>query len=468
MRLVVLKTALSGSQYEPPALPDSRDRPPKSITTQKSKYMELFLIVFQTFICLLGIIYLLSRDLFLTIFFLMLWVYTIFTQLGYVYYPTVITQFGIGGGEDLFYKYWFFVTFSLIFVFLGMYLLTYKKALVKFYVVQWRMQFKIVSVFLLTVPFLYFFYRIISEMKDLNYIGITSSGETNILFSAFYSILGIFLFALWARFRSNSLNPTDKVMTIGLILIYGSIYLWYGIKTGDRSSLMGMFLGLSMYEMMPLHKNLMQHKMKTIGSGIFLLLFIFFLQHIASVRGYGEISLNDILNYKDAGITKYSLNSFKSLIFQDYFSPSLLLIASQDIGFVDPAEVLRSNFYNSLILFKYPTLSQTVGAFIGNTSRTQGFAYYILTEGYNFIGYNGIIYNGILITLGLALWRNFAQSNNYAYNRYMYGLMTTRILQLVRAQTCYLIKDVYLVLIPGMLIYFFICNQKPVFKQRKK
>lgn len=429
--------------------------------------MELLLIILLTLFCWTVIIYLLHRDIFFTYFFLLLWIYTIFTQLGYIYYPEAISCFSIRVEEDSFYNYWFFVMFSLILIFVGMYILLHRKQKPIFHIEKCRIKLQIVSVFLLAFPFLYFFFNVINNIFDFSYMGITSSGNTKILFSASYLMFGIIFFALWARFRSHSLRPTDKIIITIFIIIYAFIYFWTGMKTGDRSSLIGMFLGILAYEFLPMQKNIMRHKKKIAILVLLLLFFILLLQRIASLRGYGEISLTSL--FFDSKITSnsiYVVNDFKDLLFQDYFYPSLMLFVSQDLQFTDPGEVLTSNLFNSLILFNYPTLSQTVGSFIVNTTRTQGFAYYILTEGYNFVGYLGVIYNGILVTLGLAIWRRFAQSNDFAFNRYMIGLMSTQIIQIVRSQTCYFFKDVYLVIIPGMLIYFFICNQKPVFTRR--
>ena len=50
--------------------------------------------------------------------FFTLYIYTIFTQIGYVYFPELSDFYGVYFGPLLFYKYWAFMFFSFAFAFL--------------------------------------------------------------------------------------------------------------------------------------------------------------------------------------------------------------------------------------------------------------------------------------------------------------------------------------------------------------
>jgi hypothetical protein len=423
--------------------------------------MEPFLIIFLTVLCWIGIVFLIRRDIFLAAFFFALWLYTIFTQIGYVFFSTLVIRAGVYGRIDSFYEYWTFVALSLGLVFLGMVFLTAGKPQAQFSIVPWRIPQ--IIVYFSTALFLYLYFRAVSGIENVSYIGLTS--ETNILYGAVNDLLGIWVFALYARFKSYCSSTSDRVITLGLLAVCGMTFFWYGVRTGDRSALLGLILGVVTYEIIPFRQKLWRYRGKILRVGLVLGISLVFLQRVAAIRHKTELSPADLLDF-ESGSQIYGIDNLESFVQQDYFAPSLTLFASQSFEYIDPDEVLRSNFFNTLIFFNYPTLGQTVGGLIMNTTRTQGFAYYILTEGYNFLGTFGFIYNGLVITLGLALWRKLAASNNPDYNRYMYGLMVSLVLPVVRAQTSYFVKDMYVVFLPGMAIFFLVCNQIPVFKRR--
>ena len=47
-----------------------------------------------------------------------LYIYTIFAQIGYAYFPELSEFYGAYFGPELFYKYWAFMFFSFVFTFL--------------------------------------------------------------------------------------------------------------------------------------------------------------------------------------------------------------------------------------------------------------------------------------------------------------------------------------------------------------
>ncbi len=170
------------------------------------------------------------------------------------------------------------------------------------------------------------------------------------------------------------------------------------------------------------------------------------------LRGTGDLTPSLFLQH-DA--TSGGLDGgLRGVIDQDYFTPSALLMASMNYGYVDPAEVVRSNFMNALVFQNYPTLSQTVGGLLAKTTRKQGFAYYVLVEGYNFAGWWGIAYNAAAIGFGLWLWRRLLSTTDPTFTRVMEAVACSQAVALVRSQTCYFAKNFYLILLPSMALVY--------------
>ena len=52
----------------------------------------------------------------------------------------------------------------------------------------------------------------------------------------------------------------------------------------------------------------------------------------------------------------------------------------------------------------------------GMANRSQGYAFYLFTEGYFFMGFYGFVYNGFMLMLGVAVWNKMSSSENKYYN----------------------------------------------------
>ena len=145
-----------------------------------------------------------------------------------------------------------------------------------------------------------------------------------------------------------------------------------------------------------------------------------------------------------------------SILFKDYFAPGHILIAAMHYNFVDPVNVVLSNFYNSLILMDYPYLQTAVGDSLveGSSSRSTGFAMYIFSEGYMFAGWLGFIYNGVVVSSGIVLWRWFSRSDNIFYNAFIIGLTASQLANIARSQSSYFVKDMYMVFMFSVVLYF--------------
>jgi hypothetical protein len=108
-----------------------------------------------------------------------------------------------------------------------------------------------------------------------------------------------------------------------------------------------------------------------------------------------------------------------------------------------------------LILFSHPYLQSTITELFnpGVASRSAGYAFFVFTEGYLFLGLAGFLYNGVVLMLGWALWRKLARTSSREFNLFLLALMGCMIVNLVRGQTSYFIKYLYTFVLPGALLY---------------
>jgi hypothetical protein len=55
--------------------------------------------------------------------------------------------------------------------------------------------------------------------------------------------------------------------------------------------------------------------------------------------------------------------------------------------------------------------------------------------------------------LGLSFWRKLARTNSTPFNLFLLAIMGCMVVNLVRGQTSYFIKYLYMFVLPGVLLY---------------
>jgi len=143
---------------------------------------------------------------------------------------------------------------------------------------------------------------------------------------------------------------------------------------------------------------------------------------------------------------------------------------------IDPIEVFKSNFFNSMVKFKYPFLSATIverasGSLSHERSgdeRGAGWSYQYFIEGYNAIGLLGVFYNALFWNLGMILWTSLAQSNNKKHNKAMLSIASLVLMLVMRSQTSAFIQFYWLILLPGLVLLLLANNSTIAFFRRKR
>jgi hypothetical protein len=207
---------------------------------------------------------------------------------------------------------------------------------------------------------------------------------------------------------------------------------------GSRTDLVALLIGVFVFEL-KMGLNFKKILRLSIGATMALV----FMLTLETTRLQGNIEENEI-------------DFFQKLLLKDYYAPAHMLYTVIHYDFIDPLLVLYSNFSNSLVLLNVAYLQMPVTELIapGVANRSQGYAFYLFTEGYMFMGFMGFIYNGLMLMTGLSVWFTFYNTKNKYFNYLIFSLLSTQIANLARGQSSYFFKDIYIFLFPMLVIIY--------------
>jgi len=401
--------------------------------------------------------------------FFVLYVYTVFTQIGYAYFPAYSILVGAYFGPTLFYKYWIFMFLSFVFTFL-----LYKKMFPKndmrnsYYLKPTNSRlgenlFFLFCILLFITLNIYFH----TFRSSFGYGGGNPMGGP--WFGIGFWIFIVCTLILFVFFREKSNTKFKRMLSGMLFLVFILFFLQVSIASGVRSNILYIFLSLAFYELFPLVTKIKFQKRKifALAIGSF---FVFSLMGDLRLARQSGLDLNFSLLFSSEVERAPNQNLAQSILMQDYFLPSHTLFISMNYEIIDPIEVTKSNLANSLVLLKYPFLSTTIveTATGVDYERGGGWAYHYFVEGYNFLGMFGIFYNALFWNLGMLLWFKLGQSNNKMLNKFMLTLSVLTIVLVMRSQTSAFIHFYWLVLLPGLVLYLMANNSLVRFYKKTK
>jgi len=425
--------------------------------------LPLFLIVILSLFVFYSIKFMIKRghDLHAMAFFT-LYIYTIFAQIGYAYYPELSILLGAYFGPELFYSYWAFMFFSFFFTFLLYKKISRSNSNKYYYRVKptnrksGLLIFLFISALLFLILYLYF----------RNNRGLFGWGGGSPMGSMWF-VIGFRIFTMctffsYVFFRQKSNRLRLRRIVFLIFLAYFLFFLNVTIAAGVRSDILYFFIAVAFYELSPIINAVKYQKKKVlsfVAIGFFL---INILMIILALRTQtGKVGFSSIVNFQSSDSRSPDVSLPAKILLQDYYSPSHPLFISMHYHLVDPIETIKSNFANSLILFKYPFLSQTIVSYVdSSTERGGGWAYHIFIEGYNAVGWLGIFYNAIFWNLGLGFWLLLSKSDNKAHNKAMSAILIFLIVNTMRSQTAAFIQSFWMILIPSLCLLLLSTNSK--------
>jgi len=440
----------------------------------------LFLIILFTVFFIISFSVILRKgDDLCALAYLTLFIYTIFTQIVYVYYPDLSQNIAGNNayfGHRLFYDYWLFMFFSFFVSFLVYLLLnsgSHRKALYRVKEnkgILGRRLFYIFVVMLIGAMISTYLIR----GDEIRY-----SGEDNPLinnwFAYGYRILVLVSIVLYARYRVLALSASDKRMALLLFSISLIIIFQISVKGGVRSTLLYLAIGIGMFELHPFVHKVKKNKRKLLLTCLLILSLLYVLSALEYVRSVvPSLTFRDlwqILQQPDE-IFGGSNDIILFLVSRDYYIPSHTLLVAMFHEVVDMGEVIRSNVANMFVFLNYPTLGQTIiGTYVdsvGGIERNAGWGFHFFTEGYVAAGWLGIFYNAIIWNVGMYLWKGIASSENGKLNLIINALLASMVVNAMRSQSYLLVKYIWLFLLPVMGLLFLSNGWYPLFLKRKK
>jgi hypothetical protein len=427
------------------------------------------LISLFSFFFIVSFAYIIRRDYLSGLYYFFLFVYTIFTQIGYALYPETAIVARAYYGQEIFFDYWLFVSLSFLVIFLA-------------FVLFWRSNRhpaaqisedprgsqsvgrKIVFFVTVVVFNVAMIYSFLSNYESIGYVG--DIFPSKFFTYGFYSY-GSVIMVLYAKLRTFSSNAFGKVLCRILLLVSLGVLVAISIRSGQRNQILALAVGIASFEFISSPSKFGKKFVKVLPLMIAALLFVIVLTNLRTQ--ISDISPLEFIQLFPPVLGESVRAFFLSPIFQDYFAPSLQLFASIYHQLIFPTEVIRSNVLNSVVFMGYPYLQETVGKFIDPAvTRTQGYAYYLLTEGYNFAGWFGILYNAWIFWGGLLLWRKLFLRGNREFNRFMTTMMAMQVFGIVRGQSVYFIRDIYLLLLPAALLFSLATGLKPALVRHRR
>ncbi len=437
--------------------------------------MPLILIVIFSLFVLYSIRFMLKKghDLHALAFFT-LYIYTIFAQIGYVYFPDLSILVGAYFGPNLFYKYWAFMFFSFVFTFLLYRKMNPKNDKKDAYIVK-STNFNLGQfIFFFIVIILYLLLTIYFDKNRsiFGYGGGTPMGGP--WFGIGFWIFTLCTFILYTLFRDRSNKIKKRLFSFILFLFCFVFFLKVTIASGIRSTILYFFITLAFYELTPITKIIKYQKRKIFTLIVLGVFVISLLNVLRTLRTQGEeINFSSFSNYEssDSEFSTTDQGLLSVILLQDYYLPSHTLFISMYYKIIDPIEVFKSNVANSLIKLKYPFLSTTIVARSSGgykDDRGAGWAYHYFVEGYNAMGLLGVFYNALFWNLGMILWFRLAQSNSKRHNKAMLSISALVIVLVMRSQTSAFIQFYWLILISGLVLLLLANNSNIAFYKRKR
>lgn len=405
--------------------------------------------------------------------YMLLFIYTIFTQLGYVFYPeelNIVSHYQYYG-QEAFYKYWVYIFFSFISIFLLFVILYDKKyrTMLRIEVSPLREKTKdllyIVSIFLYEITLVFF---LIISYSSLSYYS-QAILKSNKIFFYLFDVNGIILLSIIYKICIEH-SKMKKVFYLTIFIASLSIFLIIAIRTGQRIEIGTSLLSFITFILFISRDKTKKkyHKKKY----IIVLLILGFIaialsQGIRTIRGYNESPIA-LLYIITKPRTYISLFEPKNLIFQDYINPSLTLITSMERDIVFTTEVIESNVTCLIPFISHYSLGDILSRII-DPEGWAGYGYYILTEGYNFVGFVGFIYSAFIFVVGFRFLESFfANTYDRLFNAYMYAIIAFLSLSIVRGQSVSFLKGLYMYFLLAILLFRLMSGQRVFLVYRRR
>ena len=400
------------------------------------------MILLQIIIATLWSIFLLRVSSLLGIFYVVLAMYSIIPQIGYEYFTELSIGLGAYFGESIINSYHIFFLTNLAIIPFALYLssrVTLSFSL-KFRLQRFPNRLALKIFFSLYFGWMWLIF--LGNLESINYIISSASGGDT--FSVYiFPILN--KFGLGLSILVYAYRHLDKeIRLISYISIFSVCV--FAFKLGARTDILCLLVGLAI-----LHLGDSKIRLTyLIYAGLMMPLVFSLMILIEAVRNQ--------IGFFQMGL------SLQDILAKDYFGPGHTVFGLIYLQYVEPMELIVSNAVNTLpglrrvLSGDFPLLAEKVGLMITDgartISRTQGYAFHILGEGYFFMGMWGVVYNFFGFLISFIFYQIYLNSLSSRGKIIFIALVASIIFPLVRSQFVYFPRFFIIYLLPIMFLHF--------------
>lgn len=386
-----------------------------------------------------------------------LFLYTIFTMIGYLAYPDIAKAKSLYFGKDIWYYYYYFITVSFVLSFLLYRILA--SCRFTFFSLELHAKRSCLSTqfyYIVAIALCFGAVAILILWSDRFSYRNKSQTGFDLLLNYWISCVGFLGMLSWMKFRTAARGRNfARLIDLVIMVISLAIFSYLEMHNGTRSPILYVGIGMFVFEAAPLYKTIKKRPYFFLAICIISAPVIIFLVAMTYARYiYGSPTFMQTVSLLGDVIAVSHSDGLGELIFdQDYFYPSLLLFKVINDGFINPGQYIISNLANSLIMVKYPLLSQVVVQDLyGDLPRAVGFAYHLFIDGYIVFGVFGVFINAIIWNIYMRLWSWFCSTNDMGFNRAMLAFLCTRVINGMRGQSQGMIKLLWFEIVPAVLL----------------
>ena len=409
----------------------------------------LLLVAFGTF-AIIGVAHISSKSLFFGATFMFLFIYSIFAEIGYRFYPELSMALKVFFGQEYFLRFYLFnfasflCSYLLLLLCLPLFVNWRPYTLVR----QKRVPNRGIFIGCVLTLNTYLISYFVVYYERLNYMTMASAStleDLGVPFAIFIwglkfmAPLCVMLFVQW-----RCANTDHSISTFGKklnFLMFASCLVVLGViatHNGDRTDILAVALGIFLVEV---SRGINWRKVSYMCVAVAIV--VAGLNRVKEVREAGNADVVEVSNER-------------RILMNDYYAPAHMLYGALAYEYVNPLVVLKSNCCNSLFMLKSPLLQTYIMELVdpGTTSRTASYAFYLFTEGYMFMGGWGFLYNAIMLVFWIWIWDRMRSSRNVNYNQVILGVAATQLANIARSQSAYFAKDLYMLFGPLFVLLY--------------
>lgn len=409
---------------------------------------QIFLLVIQFMVIAVLVWKTYKRDKVQAVFIAGIYIYTVFTEINYAFYPAFIGRY-IYVNTEYWFRFYMFVSLSFLCLYIFAALMDHIKLHFTIKVTDKPNRFYLIPTFVYNSVLVVSIIIIFLHWNEMSYTSnVLKQYSSSIAFVRKLNDWNVYYFLIMLTAARCATDSRKKRWFSTSSALCFCALLLFTYRNGDRSVIVLCLIGLFIYYFFD-----KQLSFKNIRKMLpFVAIAFAYLFFVRLSRSNGSMT--------------YEL--VRTFLQDDYAFPGMTLIAVIQDAFIHPIAVIKafitkasfvfSGEYLYWIVYKaeFPIFIQQALA----TGTNPGIGFHIFTEGYVFAGFGGFLYNGLMISIHLKLWKFLYTTNDSQTNTVMAAIIAGVFILGIRTETVYFVRNFVFFMIPAIIIYILTCNKK--------